>query len=257
MERAKALDAAGRELRKFEGLGRFGAACHARAERLAAHGWSPPPLRPPDGAGFVASAFLAGRPLTATGARGQVARLGRYCADRARLLPADGAAVDGQPALAEMMETNVALELGAERPPRLPELQLQRPVVADGRMQPHEWIETAAGALVKTDATAHGDDHFFPGPTDIAWDMAGVVVECALPLDLRADLLAAYRQASGEDAADRLPAFEIAYAAFRARAALMAAHACPPADALRWRRAHARYHRALRAALARAPSAAR
>ena len=33
---------------------------------------------------------------------------------------------------------------------------------------------------MKVDAAAHGDDHGFPGPVDVAWDLAGAVVEWEL-----------------------------------------------------------------------------
>ena len=49
-------------------------------------------------------------------------------------------------------------------------------VAIDGRMLPHEWLETRM-AIVKADALDHHDDHFFPGCQDIAWDIAGASVE--------------------------------------------------------------------------------
>ena len=56
-------------------------------------------------------------------------------------------------------------------------LRVLRPLIVDGRLQPWEWIVTRQGVLLKTDASSHGDDHFLPGPTDIAWDLAGVIVD--------------------------------------------------------------------------------
>jgi hypothetical protein len=76
-------------------------------------------------------------------------------------------------------------------------------------------------------------------------------VEWQLDDRLRAALLASYAAVAGEDASPRLPGFIVAYAAFRARYAVMAAHASPAAEGARWRRAHARYHRALARALPR------
>jgi hypothetical protein len=85
-------------------------------------------------------------------------------------------------------------------------------------MQPQEWIADADDRLIKTDATSHGDDHLLPGPTDIAWDLAGVVVEWALDERERSDFLAAYAALSGDRALERVAAYEVAYAAFRAAA---------------------------------------
>src|SRR5436853_406434 len=62
-------------------------------------------------------------------------------------------------------------------------LRPQNMIVVDGRMNPHEWLGTADGRLLKTDGATHGDDHFFPGPTDIAWDIAGAAVEWNLHPD--------------------------------------------------------------------------
>ena len=43
-------------------------------------------------------------------------------------------------------------------------------------MGPHAWLRDENGRLIKTNGSVHGDDHFFPGPCDIAWDLAGAFV---------------------------------------------------------------------------------
>ena len=113
-------------------------------------------------------------------------------------------------------------ELGTETQT---ELRVERPVIADGRMQPHEWLRTPAGQILKTDSGSHGDDHFFPGPTDIAWDMAGAIVEWRMDVTQRAEFLAAYRIASGDDASRRIADFICAYSVFRWAYCTMAANA--------------------------------
>jgi len=96
-------------------------------------------------------------------------------------------------------------------------------------MHPHEWVRAADGAADrktwKTDAASHGDDHFFPGPTDIAWDLAGAIVEWELDAAASAFLLAEYRRRSGDDAEARLPGYLLAYALFQLGYAEMAADA--------------------------------
>ena len=104
-------------------------------------------------------------------------------------------------------------------------LELKRPVIADGHMQPHEWLLTADGQMLKTDSGSHGDDHFFPGPTDIAWDLAGAIVEWEMTAEQSATLLDLYRQNSGDDAVSRIQHFVIAYSVFRCAYCLMAANA--------------------------------
>ena len=104
-------------------------------------------------------------------------------------------------------------------------LGLERPVIADGRMQPHEWLLTADGHMLKTDSGSHGDDHFFPGPTDIAWDLAGAIVEWEMTAEQSATLLDVYRHKSGDDAVSRIQHFVIAYPVFRCAYCLMATNA--------------------------------
>ena len=71
-------------------------------------------------------------------------------------------------------------------------LRLEYPVFADNRMYPYKFMRTPFG-MKKLDGAPHGDDHFFPGPCDIAWDIAGAiheVVEVNLDIGL-ADQLSA------------------------------------------------------------------
>jgi hypothetical protein len=90
-------------------------------------------------------------------------------------------------------------------------------------MLPHDWID-AKGRLLKVDALDHHDDDFWPGCRDIAWDVAGTIVE----FDLRAPaieyLLSAYGRASGDATIrTRLPFYEAAYLAYRHAYAAFAA----------------------------------
>src|SRR6185369_2486029 len=106
LERVKRLSRDGRRLWKFEGLGRLGAAVHARAQALAAEGWTPAPIAGPDPRGFVSYPFVEGRPLAAAAIDGALlATMGRYCAARTALFPA---AAEGE-AASEAARTNVAL----------------------------------------------------------------------------------------------------------------------------------------------------
>jgi hypothetical protein len=83
-------------------------------------------------------------------------------------------------------------------------------------MLPHEWIASATGYL-KADALDHGDNHFYPGPADIAWDVAGAAVEFELDEPGREYLIDAYISASGDrHIRERLSFYRTAYLAFRA-----------------------------------------
>jgi hypothetical protein len=246
IERRKALSPDGQVLRKFEGLGRHGDAVFQRARLLAEEGWSPPPLGPPDGAGFLRYRFVPGRPLR-IGDRSAAlaAHLGRYLAARARLLPAQATAGE-QADFARMVEANLAFTLPGRPPPR--PAPWPRVAVVDGRLAPHEWIGSPGATPIKTDSADHGDDHFFPGPTDIAWDLAAAVVEWELDPGEQQALLEAYKSAAGEDARPRLPYFTVAYTAFRARYCQMALAAAAGDERTRWRRRYRAYVRVLRRA---------
>jgi hypothetical protein len=71
-----------------------------------------------------------------------------------------------------------ALESG-QRVPYIPDvrLELERPVLCDGRLAPGEWIATSEGRGMKVDAVSHGDDHFFPRTVRRRVDLGGAIVE--------------------------------------------------------------------------------
>ena len=196
---------------RFAGLGAVGHARLARARVLADAGFSPPPSSLTHG--FLTFEFAPGTPL----GRGEVDadlldRMAQYLAWlRSRFALPDGARTD----LTEMVGVNLA-ELGFEWRPRKPAKQDGEPPVAvDGRMLPHEWLRTSRGYL-KTDALDHHDDHFYPGPVDIAWDLAAAAVEFGMAPAARQALLERYRRASGDRTiAARLPYYTVAYLAAR------------------------------------------
>src|SRR5690348_17117096 len=127
-------------------------------------------------------------------------------------------------------------------------LHLERPVIADGRMQPHEWLLSPQGRILKVDSGSHGDDHFFPGPTDIAWDLAGSIVEWQMDAEQADFFLASYRRISGDDARERVKEFVTAYSTFRKAYLLMAANALHGSEEqARLERAAASYELGLKA----------
>jgi hypothetical protein len=242
MERAKYLAPEGQELRlfKFAGFGHYGDRVLERERQMAAAGFAPMPRR--ESSGFVSYPWLDGRPMTASDlSYGVIARLAEYCAFRAKALPASSTDLHS---LQEMAVHNLC-ELGFDLPVSL---KLECPVIADGHMQPHEWIVTSDGKLLKTDCGSHGDDHFYPGPTDIAWDLAGAIVEWRMNAVQSAELLDAYRHTSGDDPHARITDFIRAYAVFRCAYCKMAANAMQGAqEQARLEQAAADYAALLRA----------
>jgi hypothetical protein len=183
-ERRKVLR--GDRLWKFEGLGSAGAPARERAARLARAGWIPE-MRD-EGDGWMSMRWIDEPPDV------DIETLARYCAERPLLCPTSDPPTDLTPMVAKNGGVHVD------------ELRVVRPCIADARMAAHEWIGNQ-----KVDAIADGDGHFFPGPTDIAWDLAGAIVEHGLDRDRFLD---AYRRLSGDDARDRIDAWLVAYRAF-------------------------------------------
>jgi hypothetical protein len=215
-------DGAKRRLFKFIGLGHYGDSVREREERVAAAGFGAIPHREDDG--FASYAWITGRPMSAEDlSEDGLARLAAYCAFRAEAFAAEGPDLN----VLENMARHNLHELRFDQPIRL---KLARPVLADGRMQPHEWLRTPQGQMLKTDSGSHGDDHFFPGPTDIAWDLAGAIVEWKMSAAQAEAFLEAYRRASGDDASARIADFITAYAVFRCAYCRMAAGAMQGSD---------------------------
>lgn len=219
MERLKYLseDPTDRRIFKFLGLGQYGEEVFEREEQIAHAGFGLSIRR--ELHGFASYDWLAAHPMSAGDLTKDVLlRLANYCGLRSKLFHAGSIDL---PALQQMADHN-ARQLNLHGAGTL---QLERPVIADGRMQPHEWLLTRDGRMFKTDCGSHGDDHFFPGVTDIAWDLAGAIVEWRMNDAQRQFFLESYRHASGDNAKARIEAFIGAYRVFRQAFCLMGANA--------------------------------
>lgn len=224
LERLKYLSSGDVEPRfyKFLGLGHYGTEVFQREASLAAEGYAVPPGIESDG--FASYPMVDGRAMCAADLTESVlAHLAEYCACRLYTLPADRTNLA---ALQEMAGHNLQ-QLKFNVPVTL---QLDQPAIADGRMQPYEWLLTSDGTMLKTDCGSHGDDHFFPGAVDIAWDLAGAIVEWQMnPVAIKI-FLEMYHRASGDDAEKRVADYIIAYTVFRCAYCRMAANAMRDAD---------------------------
>ena len=246
-------------LLRFAGLGRYGRGAARLARRLAEEGWTAPTYGIANG--FLATAFVAGRPLHAADAdAGTLEHLARYVAFRARACPAErGASVDS---LREMLRVNVGEGLGEPWAGRLLRTAAFAAAPAgaaaaiDGRMHPHEFLRTPGG-LLKCDAVDHHADHFYPGPQDAAWDLAGAAAEWGLDAEGRARLAARYAALTGDaDVRHRLPFHSLAYLASRLGYVMLAAESLRGSeDGRRFRFEVRRYAELLRRAIRRAERA--
>jgi hypothetical protein len=209
MERLKYLSGDRQQMLTFEGHGHYGAQVRARNEALSHSGFGTPYFGHQDG--FGVHALTTGH----SAQRGDLTRellahMAAYCAWRAKEFTVPSANCDE---LEAMTRTNFEREF--DYPLEDLELPIETPAICDNRMAPHHWLLSSDGRRLKLDAAIHGDDHFFPGPCDIAWDLAGIIVEWNLDDSARDQLLAEYSGHTGDHVTQRIRGYEIAYATFR------------------------------------------
>jgi hypothetical protein len=243
LERVKYRTEDKRTLVKFEGFGAYADASWRRAVVLAEGHWSPRVRRSEPG--YFGYEWVDGRLPEASDRGWLLPRLAEYLTFRSRALSHSGATVAP---LEQMLRVNAAEAFGVELPGSV-HLDVARPIEPDARLAPHEWVIGADAELRKTDSADHANDHLMPGAADVAWDLAGVIVEWELDRAERRWFLQQYRTRSGDDAAARLPAYLAAYSAFRLGFAGMARDASPRAERARWVSRERVYRRCLRRAL--------
>jgi hypothetical protein len=202
---------------KFAGFGSYGEDVRKREETVADGGFAAPPQA--ENAGYVSYPWINGRPMTASDLSESVlARMAAYCAFRQRAFSAETADASALQAMADHNLRELKYDADVN-------LRVERPTIPDGRMQPYEWILSSEEQMLKTDCGSHGDDHFFPGTTDIAWDLTGAIVEWRMDAAEARIFLEMYRRASGDDARRRIEDYITAYNIFRCAYCKMAANA--------------------------------
>jgi hypothetical protein len=229
-------------LLKFVGLGFLGREKLTRARFLANAGFTPEAVGFDNG--FLCTRWEEGAPLQPGFVTlDLIRRIAAYLVLVAREYHAEGRIRYDQ--LLHMVESNAGAMLPRWDRALIEDSSL---VAIDGHMLPHEWIRTPNGFL-KTDAVDHHDDLFFPGCQDIAWDIAGAVVEFGIP---REALVAEYlAHLSDRTLTRRLPFYMRAYLAYRLGFASIAAEALAgQPDAARFTLLAGRYSSLLRQLLA-------
>jgi hypothetical protein len=245
-------DSRSQRLMRFAGLGRYGRAKLTRAQALADGGFGPRPIE-------LAQGFLTEEWVSRTAAPHALRvtpalldRVAEYLAFVKRTF-ATGKTADVDD-LVNMMNVNITEGLGPDRAALVdaatPDARqfAEAEVAIDGRMLPHEWIATPSG-LLKADALDHHADDFLPGSRDIAWDVAGAIVELDLGRAAADYLVRAYKLVTGDQSIDRRLAFyEPAYLAFRLGYVTLAAESLGDSmDSRKFRDLQSRYRRSLTA----------
>ena len=218
-------------LAKFTGLGRYGHETAEKGYSLARAGFTPAIEGLSNG--FTVMDFVDGKPLR----RGEtddalIEFMASYCAYVQKNFKAS-LTVPWEMML-EMIAENTEEGLGSQWCRHLdPVWKVSRflyeddVVAIDGRMMPHEWIRTASG-YIKTDHIEHHADQFFHGCQNIAWDIAGCVVEFGMDNDCRNKLINRYCELAEDPfLPQRLPFFTVAYLAYRLGYVSLAAESLP------------------------------
>jgi hypothetical protein len=263
-ERRKFVVTAGDErfLVKFAGLGRIGEAKLAVGRTLHEEGFVPKPVGLVHG--FLVEQWSDDAAPLGEGEK-PLGEIARYIGTRARLLPAASGSGASVEELLTMAHRNVSIELGAGLARKLERWrarELEQRIVrvrTDNKLDRHEWLRTRSGALIKTDALDHHQAHDLVGCQDLAWDVAGAIVEFDLGQSEIEQFIAATQEWARRDIDDNLLEFyRAAYLAFRlGQMRLGAAMTEDPAERGRLTRRGDRYAAELQHLLESAASATR
>jgi hypothetical protein len=221
----------GRLMLKFAGLGSIGERKLGMARALHSVGLAPEPLGSVHG--FLVERWCEGKPLWRD--KKPIAEVAHYIATRARLFPANADSGATLEQLLEMSRRNIRLALDDASARLLDRWSsrldaLSRRVVrvrTDNKLDRHEWLRLPDGRLFKTDALDHHAAHDLIGCQDIAWDVAGAIVEFELDAREADALIATTERTSGRHVDGELLEFcRVAYLAFRLGQASFAAQIC-------------------------------
>jgi hypothetical protein len=219
-----AVSASGSWLVKWAGLGAMANGKLARAQQLAEAQWTPQVAGTHHG--FLVQAWAAGTSLVQAQVDRSwlVEKLGQYLGFRASALRAEVAGGATMPELFQMARYNIGLVLGDAGGEKVGALlgdperlagQVE-PVHTDNRLHRWEWLVTPEGHLFKTDAVDHDAAHDLVGCQDIAWDLAGAVVEFGLTASESTQLLDTVEDVTGRSTGtELLRAMELCYLGFQ------------------------------------------
>lgn len=227
-----------RWLAKFAGYGRHGERKLDRARRLARAGFIAAPREFRDG--FLVTEWIEAENVSSLpdGAAREdlVETVAAYLAFLAREFPVkDSGAGASPPQLLAVARHYASARLGRDAADLLGRwdgllagiAEHARRVATDNRLHRWEWLRLPGGGWMKADALDHAETPDGAGPQDIAWDVAGAVVELSLADDETAVLLARLaREAGYRPDPSSLRFHELAYCAHQLGVCSHALAAC-------------------------------
>ncbi|MFP4163296.1 MAG: hypothetical protein ACLFQB_01855 [Chitinispirillaceae bacterium] len=245
---------------KFAGLGKPGRETEVFAKVLGEGGFAPKALDYCEG--FLQYEFKQGDVQRFGDADDDfLGRVAEYLVFRKEVLPVKGEAVSFDK-MKEMIRINLEESVGRSFADTFSlksliseEMYYQDVSNVDGKMLPCKWVNSQ-GSWYKFDGTDHHRDQFLPGVQNSAWDAAGFCIEFGLSGNQKKKFLRMY----GERMADaflekRMPFYFVAYSAFRAGYASMAAHSLGNSpDGIRFRRMYDYYRETMTEQLRKAKS---
>lgn len=204
---------------KFSGLGRYGEMTFRRAEILQVSGMSLPVKNYENG--FIEYEFVEGKhrwmkEITTS----FLYSAAKYLAFLKNTFPVGD--VVSPDAMREMVKINISESIGDAFLDKLNvfhqytnDIYPENGTAVDGRMQLHKFLQYD-NRIIKIDNTDHHQDQFFPGCQDIAWDIAGGIIEWDLNHDNENRFINVYIKESGDiSVRKRVYPNKIAYCALR------------------------------------------
>jgi hypothetical protein len=228
---------------KFAGLGREGHRKLWMARTLHEAGFAPDVKTLCHG--FLVQSWCNARPLNIEtfGRERLIDVVGSYLGFRAQRFPASSDAGASLAELSRMAVHNTRLALGDAAGAALvlkigqgADLEARvRRVHTDNRLHLWEWLVLDDGRLLKADALDHSAAHDLVGCQDIAWDVAGAIVEFGLTDDEGAGVCARVERTGQPVDRDLLAFLTPCYLAFHLGASTLAADTVAGAEAHRLR----------------------
>lgn len=208
----------GKYLVKFIGLGSHGKDIYTRLKKLSESGFVPDVIKYTGG--FLISKFILGEPLNQASHSKEFLK---FAADYFSFIEEN---FKSEPSknpdeLFEMILENIKETMGEEWCATINEHHdsfinhiRKEASYIDRNIHPYEWIKSSE-RFYKTDAAEHSHDQRFPGCQNIAWDIAGFLIDFQLKEEEINYFLSFFKKERFPNLVNDLPYYYIAYLSYR------------------------------------------